>query len=365
VRALTARLAIALLIFGSLTFLGACKEEGTVRVSRLKFNGVHAVKVSQLRSVLATLRSSRLPWGTKHYFQRQQFDADLKRIAAFYHDRGYPDAKVSSFDVKLNDKQDAVDITINIDEGKPILVEQIEYIGFDVIPARHLSALKGRIALKTNAPLDRALAQATREAALDEVRDHGYPYASVRLTEREGSNDHARILTLSATPGTLARYGQIEINGNHSVTDHVIQRQLTFRPNMRYSLSQVQESQRRLYDLGTFQFANIVPDVPEGQQPDVVPIKVTVTEAKPHKVTLEPATAAKRRCARPRTGRHSTGTAAPGTSRCAPDTRGSAAACVRIFASRICSARTTTCSRAASGGTTRSPPIRSTPKADA
>jgi len=71
VRALTARLAIALLIFGSLTFLGACKEEGTVRVSRLKFNGVHAVKVSQLRSVLATLRSSRLPWGTKHYFQRQ------------------------------------------------------------------------------------------------------------------------------------------------------------------------------------------------------------------------------------------------------------------------------------------------------
>ncbi len=280
------RFAVALLIFGSLTFLSGCKEEGTVRVAHLKFNGVHAVKVGQLRSVLATVKSSRLPWGTKHYFQRQQFDADLKRIAAFYHDRGYPDAKVTSFDVKLNDKQDTVDVTINIDEGKPIVVEQIEYTGFEAIPARHLSGLKSRIPLKVNAPLDRALAQATREAALDEVRDHGYPYASVRVTERQGSNDYARILTISATPGTLARYGQIEIGGNKSVSDHVIERQLTFRPNMRYSLSQVQESQRRLYDLGTFQFANIVSDVPEGQQPEIVPIKVTVTEAKPHKVTF-------------------------------------------------------------------------------
>ena len=257
-----------------------------MRVSRVRFNGVHAVKESQLRSVLATVQSSRLRWGAKHYFQRTQFDADLKRIVAFYRDRGFPDAKVTSFDVKLNDRQDAVDVALNIDEGRPILVEQIDYTGFDVVPPRHLARLKRRIPLKVNAPLDRALAQATREAALDEVRDHGYPYAVVSLTERPGSHDYARVLTIAATPGTLARYGQIEIGGNQSVSDHVIERQLLFRPNMRYSLSQVQESQRRLYDLGTFQFANIVSNVPEGEQPEVVPMKVTVTEAKPHKVTF-------------------------------------------------------------------------------
>lgn len=285
-RELPFRVGLLLLLLGPLALLSACKEEGTVRVAHLKFTGVKAVKVSQLRSVLATVQSSRLPWGTRHFFERQQFDADLKRVTAFYHDRGYPDAKVTSFDVALNDKQDAVDVTINIDEGRPMLVEQIEYTGFDVIPARHLKGLKGRIPLKVNAPLDRALAQATREAALDEVKDHGYPYASVRITERDGGNDHARILTIAVTPGTLARYGNIEIAGNDSVSDHVIERQLLFRPNMRYSFSQVQESQRRLYDLGTFQFANIVTDVPEGQQPEVVPLKVTVTEAKPHKVTF-------------------------------------------------------------------------------
>ena len=261
-------------------------EQGAVRVASLKFNGVKAVKTGQLKSVLATVQSSKLPWGAPHYFTREQFEADLKRINAFYRDRGYPDAKVRSFDVKMNDKQDAVDVTLNIDEGQPVIVEKIEYQGFEVIPESHFSELKNRIALKEHAPLDRALAQASREAALDEVKDHGYPYATMRLTERQGSNERARVLTLSATPGNEARYGNIDVEGNTSVSDRVVTRQLTFRPNSQFRLSQLQESQRRLYSLETFQFANIEPEVPEGRQPDIVPVKVTVTEGKHRKVNF-------------------------------------------------------------------------------
>src|SRR5688572_17748762 len=96
----------------------ACKEGG-VKVSSFKFNGTKAVSASQLKSVLATAASSRLPWGTKRYFSREQFEADLKRIVAFYKDRGYPDARVTSFDAKLNDAQTSVSITVNIEEGEP------------------------------------------------------------------------------------------------------------------------------------------------------------------------------------------------------------------------------------------------------
>ena len=164
-------------------------EEAPIRVTSLKLNGLKAVKSSQLKSVLATVQSSRLPWGTSHFFSRQEFEADLKRIVAFYQDRGYPDARVKSFDVKLNDAQDAAAITVNIDEGQPIVAEQVEFVGFDVISPRGMTALKNRVPLKIGAPLDRALAQASRETVLDAVKDHGYPYAAVRLTERPGSND--------------------------------------------------------------------------------------------------------------------------------------------------------------------------------
>src|SRR5258708_20461906 len=92
----------------------ACKEEGTIKVHRLWCKGVKAVDEGRLKSALATKQSSIIPWGRKYYFDRSRFDADLKRIQAFYADRGYPDARVAGFDVKLNDKQDQVDITVTV-----------------------------------------------------------------------------------------------------------------------------------------------------------------------------------------------------------------------------------------------------------
>src|SRR5882672_6481422 len=100
----------------------ACKDEGTVRVHKLSFKGVKAVDASRLKDALATKESSILPWGKKRYFDRSRFDTDLQRITAFYADRGYPDARVVGFDVKLNSKQDAVDVTVTIDEGAPVKV---------------------------------------------------------------------------------------------------------------------------------------------------------------------------------------------------------------------------------------------------
>ena len=283
----TARRSLAILFFALAATAGCVEgEQSAVRVKSVKFTGVNAVKEGQIKDVLATVQSSKLPWGDKHYFTREQFEADLKRIVAFYRDRGFPDAKVKSFDVKMNDKQDAVDVTVHVEEGEPIVVEALEYQGFEVLPPGELDELKGRVALKTNAPLDRALAQASRESALDEVKDHGYPYATVRLTERPGSSERSRIVTLSTTPGTFARYGEIDVQGNTSVSDNVVVRQLTFRPNRPFRLSQLQESQRRLYSLETFQFANVEPVIVEGQQPEIVPVKVTVTEGKHRKVNF-------------------------------------------------------------------------------
>ena len=73
----------------------ACDEEGTIHVHSVTFKGVHAVDESALKKALATRASSKLPWGDKRYFNRAQFDDDLKRITAFYADRGYPNARVT------------------------------------------------------------------------------------------------------------------------------------------------------------------------------------------------------------------------------------------------------------------------------
>jgi outer membrane protein insertion porin family/translocation and assembly module TamA len=263
----------------------ACKEESGVRVERFSFTGTRAITPKQLKTVLATQASSRVPWGTKRYFSREQFDADLKRIVAFYRDRGFPDARVTSFDVSLNQEQTAVSVTIHVDEGAPIVVERVVYEGFEPLPEQHRRALEEALPIKTGRPLDRALLQASREAALDELKDHGYPYAAVRLEEAAGSGDRQRVITLNAEPGPLANFGPVEVSGNLSVSENTVLRQLTFRSGRVFRQSALQDSQRRLYSQELFQFANVEPIKTETQTTDI-PVRVTVTEGKHRKLNL-------------------------------------------------------------------------------
>jgi outer membrane protein assembly complex protein YaeT len=243
------------------------------------------VSASQIKSVLATAASSKIPWGEKRYFSRQQFEADLKRIVAFYTDRGFPDARVTSFDVKLNAAQTAVSITVNIDEGEPVRVERITLDGFEPLPAQHRAALESKLPLKAGQPLDRALLQASREAALDELKDHGYPYASVRPEEASGSTARQRVLILRADPGPLTNFGPIEIAGTESVSENVVRRQLTYRPRQLYRQSALLESQRKLYTAELFEFANVQPVKTEGKPPEI-PTRVTVKEGRHQKVNF-------------------------------------------------------------------------------
>ncbi len=265
---------------------GGCKDNGSgVRVTRFALHGTKAVTESQLKSVLATGASSKLPWGEKRYFSREQFEADMKRIVAFYNDRGYPDARVRSFDVRLSRDQESVAIDVNIDEGQPVTVQKVVFDGFQVLPDQHRSNLDTKLPLKAGQPLDRALLQASREAALDELRDHGYAYASVRLGEQAGASDHQRIVSLRAEPGPLAYVGPIAISGNSSVGDNVVRRQLTFKPGELYQQSKLRESQRKLYELELFNFVNIEP-LNVNQEATEVPTRVTVTEGKHRKMNF-------------------------------------------------------------------------------
>jgi outer membrane protein assembly complex protein YaeT len=276
-----------------LSILGiACKEEaaaGAIRVRSIKFIGVHGVDESALRNALATRASSKLPWGTARYFYRAQFDDDLKRIQAFYADRGFPDARVTAFDVGLNAAKDTVDATITITEGDPVIVSSLMFTGFDVIPERHLNSLKRNLPIKIGKPRDRQVVLSSREMALNELRDHGFPYATVRVDEVDESAGAAggtnAKLTLVAVPGTLARFGPTEVQGNERVGENTIRRSLTLRPGKIYERRLVQETQRRLYGMSLFQFVNVEP-LDQEQQPPEVPMRVTVAEGPKNRVNF-------------------------------------------------------------------------------
>jgi outer membrane protein insertion porin family len=276
----------ALCVLGVVTVLGsACKETGTVQVSSITFKGNKAIDAGSLKTVIATQENSILPFSRSHYFDRPEFERDLKRIEAYYADHGYPHAKVTGVDVKLNNAKDHVDITINISEGPPTIVESIAFEGLDAIPPDHLAKLKAQVPFAPGEPRNQTLILAAHDMAVNELKDHGFPYGTVKIVERPGSGPDRVLLAFVADTGPSAVFGAIQIEGNESVDENVIRRELTFHEGGQYRLSEITESQRRLYGLELFQFANITPRLPENRAQQV-PVVVTVAEGKHRRLQL-------------------------------------------------------------------------------
>jgi outer membrane protein assembly complex protein YaeT len=267
------------------TSAAACRETGDVQVTSITFEGASAVESGELKEILATRESGFLPWSRKRFFDRPEFDRDVQRIEAFYADRGYPRAKVVGVDVELNDAKDKVAITVEINEGEPTLVEQVVLDGFESVPADHRERLQARLPIAAGRPRDQRLILASHDMAVAELRDHGFPYGSVRMVERPGSTDTRVQLVVAADSGPQAVFGAITIEGDVSVEEEVIRRELAFAEGDLYQLSRITETQRRLYALELFQFVTITPRLPEDRAPQV-PVVVTVAEGKHRRLQL-------------------------------------------------------------------------------
>jgi outer membrane protein insertion porin family len=271
------RAGITVLIFGLAA--SACRETGDVQVTSITFKGTNAVKDEEIKAIISTEESGFLPWSRKRFFDRPEFDRDVKRIEAFYADRGYPNAKVVGVDAALNEAKDKVAITVEINEGEPTIVENVLFDGFENVPADHLERLKARLPIAVGKPRDQRAILASHDMSVAELRDHGFPYATIRMVEQPGSSDARVQLTVAADPGPEAVFGPVNIEGNVSVGDAVIRRELAFNEGDQYQVSRLTETQRRLYKLELFQFANVVPRLPENQTAQV-PVTVTVAEGK-------------------------------------------------------------------------------------
>ena len=267
------------------TAAAACRETGDIQVTSIEFTGADAVKSDELKGILATQDSGFLPWSRKRFFDRAEFDRDVRRIEAFYADRGYPRAKVVGVDVALNDAKDKVAITVEINEGEPTIVERVIFDGFSGLPPDHLARLEARLPIAAGKPRDQRLILASHGMAVGELRDHGFPYSSVRMVERRGTDETRVELTVAADTGPEAVFGAITIEGDVSVDEEIIRRELAFDEGDLYQLSRITETQRRIYSLELFQFVNVAPRLPEDRSPQV-PVVVTVAEGKHRRLQL-------------------------------------------------------------------------------
>ena len=260
----------------------ACHEEGGVKVRALKFSGVRAFPESQLKGVLATRQSGWLPWSPKHYFDRAEFDADLQRIHAYYADHGYPNQRVQGVKVDISPDQTSVSINVEIDEGEPVIVDEIRFEGFEVLPENARSRLNN-VALKVGQPRDRDRVRQSRDQATEFLHDNGYPAGYVDAGERPTATPNHVLVTFRGSSGAPMKFGEVLITGLENVDESIVRRDLLFAPGDEFKDSAVRRTQRRLGQLELFNLVNVSPRLDEAQG-DRVPVRITVAEAKPRRL---------------------------------------------------------------------------------
>jgi outer membrane protein assembly complex protein YaeT len=286
------RLALAGLVAGVLAGPSAAgaqtqppepSEPRRVEVRDIRFTGVTAVRPREIAAVLATRKSGRWPWSTKYYYSRADLLDDVKRVRAFYADRGYPAARVVTYDVEDRDGGKGVAITFNVAEGEPIRLESIDSFGFDVLPRDALQILARQVEIRPGSVRTRESLEQARDLGQNALREAGYPYARVSVLESHGTAPGTVAVIFAAEPGETAIFGPVTIRGQRSIGEDVIRRQLAFGPGDPYKFSRVLESQRRLYKLELFDFVNFTTPNLE-TQPKEVPVTLNLTEGKHRRV---------------------------------------------------------------------------------
>jgi len=278
-----ARVVLLLTFFAAPARTAAQQTATNLAVDSLSLLGVISIDPDALRSVLATRESSWLPWRTPRYFDPESFELDLRRIVAYYQDRGFPDARVVSQEVDVDSRAQQVDIRIRVEEGEPDRIAEVQLEGFEAITPEDQRALRDALPIEPGAIAVRSDILAGGEQAVSVLKNQGFPYATVRVEQRTVDPHRVRV-RYEATPGARAFFGAIDVVGNLSVDDDIVRRQLAYRPGELFRLDRVQESQRRVYGLELFQFATV--DAVEAGTPVDVPTRVTVTEGDHRRLDL-------------------------------------------------------------------------------
>ena len=227
-------------------------------------------------------------WGKKA-FDADAFEEDKVRVVAYYHEKGYYDARIVSDSVYVQRDGGTPEIIVELRvyEGPRYHIRHVIWDGNTVFED---AALTKALGFAPGDPYDNkkleqnlyANPRSTDVASLYYNRGYMRFNAQPTITVADGDSLD---LHFDVFEGGVYTFGEIGVAGNLATNDHVIQRELYTTPGLTFSRAAIQESIRRLAHLNYFDQTSLAtgPEVKiddETQQVDLV-YKVQETNHNP------------------------------------------------------------------------------------
>jgi outer membrane protein insertion porin family len=217
-------------------------------------------------------------------FRPVELQRDVRRLEKFYHRQGFLDVKVD-YRSRLDSLANTIDISFRVEEGEPLVLQSVDYVGPDGRQAAH-SILSSQRSDWTRTRRDNTRWRIGERPAIPELtrvqaetnswmRDNGYAFSSVHLAMNVDTTMRLMDVVFSVTPGPVTRVGRIQIDWLDEeplFDDHIVLRQLPFVTGDLFSQKELTRGQRGLFGLNVFRFALI--DMPEQAADTTVDLRV-------------------------------------------------------------------------------------------
>jgi outer membrane protein insertion porin family len=186
-----------------------------------------------------------IAWMFKGTIDREEIDADVERLTAYYRSLGFFKARVGR-EVQLSDSGKWATVTFVIDEGPRYKIRQVSVVGNQTFTT---DSLKDRLTLKSGDFFDARRMNGDLNALRDTYGGEGYIHADIkadpRFLEEPGTID----LVYDIQEGDQYRVGRIIVNiegENPHTRRNVVINRLSLATNDIIDIREIRASERRL-----------------------------------------------------------------------------------------------------------------------
>lgn len=231
-------------------------EGNKVFIREINFVGNSAFTSGKLEDIITTSEKGWFSFITDSgLLNRKKLEDDGARLAAFYHNNGFVDAKVG--DPEVVQKEEWFYVYFNIEEGERYKCGTIDLTG-DLIESK--ADLLTRVEAGKEEYFSRKVLREDITRLTDVYADRGYAFAEINPQLDKDSVKKQVNLTLQINQGKLIHINRINVKGNTRTRDKVVRREIELDENGIFNASQLKTSHQQLQRLEFFEDVNITPE---------------------------------------------------------------------------------------------------------
>ena len=198
-------------------------------------------------------------------YSRNEMDRDLEAIRDLYRSNGFRDVVVTSRVLDdYNGAKAHIAIFIDIKEGPQWFVSNLSLQG---VSDEFRAALLLFLHSTAGQPYSDFNIATDRDSILDYYFNSGYPAAKFEFTSTPAPEPNHMNLTFIVTPGPRVYVRDVLVAGLKRTQPDLVRDRISLAPGDPLSESQINGSQRRLYDLGIFSRVDAAIQNPDGDEP--------------------------------------------------------------------------------------------------